>query len=83
MALGAAILGCMAAGEATTGYTSMTQIIRAMARQRTDLVYSPNPANVAAYNHIYALYRRMTDGQAELARVMRELRQFSPPELSA
>jgi L-ribulokinase len=82
VALGAAILGCMAAGQATTGYTSMTQIIRAMARQRTDLIYSPHSASVTPYNQLYALYRRITDRQSAVAGVMRELRQFSPPELS-
>ncbi len=82
VALGAAILGCMAAGESTTGYSSMTQIIRAMARQRTEPVYHPNPANVAPYNHLYELYRSITDKESVVAKTMHELRQFSPQELN-
>jgi L-ribulokinase len=42
VALGAAILGCLAAGEAVTGYAHASQAIHAMARQREDLVYRPD-----------------------------------------
>src|SRR5688572_31043349 len=42
VALGAAILGCIAAGTEVTGYHSISQAIHAMARWREDLVYRPD-----------------------------------------
>lgn len=74
VALGAAILGALAAGPEVTGHATMTAAIQAMARQRTDLRYEPNPTNHAAYDRLYALYRRLTAGDGTLAQTMRELR---------
>ena len=47
VALGAAILGCLAAGPEATGYPGISQAIHAMARVREDLVYRPDLAGAA------------------------------------
>jgi L-ribulokinase len=73
VALGAAILGALAAGLEITGHATMTAAIQSMARQRTDLQYRPDPAAHAAYDRLYALYRRLTAGDGVLAQTMREL----------
>jgi L-ribulokinase len=74
VALGAAILGCLAAGESVTGYAGISQAIHAMARVREDLVYRPDLDARAAYERLYAMYRELTDGSGPVAQVMRELR---------
>lgn len=74
VALGAAILGALAAGPEVTGHATMASAIQAMARQRTDLRYEPNLANHAAYDRLYGLYRRLGASDGTLAQVMRELR---------
>ena len=74
VALGAAILGALAAGESATGHATLGQAIKAMARQRTDLVYKPRPAARRAYDRIYALYRRLAANDGAVATTMRELR---------
>jgi L-ribulokinase len=74
VALGAAILGCLAAGEAATGYAQVSQAIQAMARQREDLVYRPELSARAKYDKLYELYRTIGAGDGKLAGVMRELR---------
>ncbi len=72
VALGAAIIGCVAAGR-EGGHDSMQAAIAAMARQRADLVYHPSPAAAAAYEKLYPLYRRLADGQGIVADIMRQL----------
>ena len=74
VALGAAILGCLAAGVEETGYATAGEAVAAMARQRSDLVYRPDPDAHAAYERIYSLYRSVADGNGALATAMRELR---------
>jgi L-ribulokinase len=74
VALGAAILGCLAAGEEVTGYAQVSQAIHAMAHQREDLVYRPDLAARKEYDRLYALYRKVTDPMGPLAAVMRELK---------
>jgi L-ribulokinase len=74
VALGAAILGALAAGESATGHASISQAIHAMARQREDVTYRPDLRARREYDKIYALYRRMSDGNGAVASVMRELR---------
>ena len=74
VALGAAILGCLAAGAGSTGHVSVTQAISAMARQRSDLLYRPNAAAHTSYNRLYSLYRKLGAGDGVTADVMRELR---------
>ena len=72
-ALGAAILGCLAAGPDVTGYSQMSQAIHAMARQREDVVYRPDLAARREYESIYHLYRSLTDPNGATASVMRQL----------
>ena len=74
VALGAAILGCLAAGEAATGHAGIGQAISAMAPQREDLVFAPDASAHRAYDHLYALYRRLANKDGALAATMRELR---------
>lgn len=74
VALGAAILGCLAAGEEVTGYAQTSQAIHAMAQQREDLVYRPDLAARKEYDRLYALYRALADPSGPLTTVMRALR---------
>jgi L-ribulokinase len=74
VALGAAILGCLAAGEEVTGYAGISQAIHAMAQVREDLVYRPDLDARRAYEGLYRLYRKLTDGAGVVAEVMRELK---------
>ena len=76
VALGAAILGCLAAGK-TSGYASISQAIHAMARQREDLKYRPDLVARKQYEKLYRLYRSLADGNGTLAAVMRQLRELS------
>jgi len=75
VALGAAILGCIAAGKETTGYSSIAQAVGAMARQRTDVVYKPDAAAGKKYERVYRIYRSLTDGGGAVAGAMRQLRE--------
>jgi L-ribulokinase len=76
VALGAAILGCLAAGESATGYASISQAIHAMARQREDLIYRPDLAARKQYAKLYELYREVTNPAGYMTSVMRKLREF-------
>jgi L-ribulokinase len=77
VALGAAILGCLAAGSEVTGYAQISQAIHAMARQRDDLAYRPDLHARKAYEKIYSLYRSLCDCEGPTARVMRRLRELN------
>jgi L-ribulokinase len=74
VALGAAILGCIAAGTEVTGYASISQAIHAMSRWREDLVYRPDLQNRKKYERLYPLYRSLADANGTVANVMRQLR---------
>ena len=74
VALGAAILGCLAAGGEASGHASVSQAVHAMARQREDLTYRPDLRARRAYDRLYPLYRRLADGTGPVAAVMRDLR---------
>ncbi len=74
VALGAAILGCLAAGEEITGYAQVSQAIHAMAHQREDLVYRPDLHARKEYDRLYALYRKLADPSGPVTSVMRQLR---------
>lgn len=76
VALGAAILGCLAAGHEASGHASVSQAIHAMAKQREDLTYRPDLKARRAYDQIYPLYRRLADCDGALAHVMRALREL-------
>lgn len=77
VALGAAILGCLAAGQQATGYASISQAIHAMARWREDLVYRPDLKARKSYAKLYEIYRTLTTNDGQAADVMRLLRYAS------
>ncbi len=77
VALGAAILGCIAAGAESSGYAEISQAIHAMARQREDLVYRPELENRKSYEKLYQLYRGLTQRDGPLAETMRQLKSFA------
>ena len=70
----AAILGCLAAGPEESGHADAASAIRAMARQREDLVYLPQPQAAAKYEKLYAMYRSLASDTGALLPVMRSLR---------
>ncbi len=76
VALGAAILGCLAAGEAVTGYAGISQAIHAMARVRKDLIYRPDLRARREYEKVFSLYRNLTKSNEIVAETMRELRKL-------
>src|SRR5688572_15663082 len=77
VSLGAAILGCLAAGESVTGYAQASQAIHAMARQREDMLYRPDLHARKAYDELYKLYRTLSDPAGPLATSMRRLREVT------
>ena len=76
VALGAAILGCIAAGEKVTGYAGISQAIHAMAGVREDLVYRPDLQDRKTYRKLYDIYRHLTAENSQLATAMRQLREI-------
>lgn len=66
-ALGAAILGALAAGPAASGFRSTSAAIRAMARPKSGAgnpgprVIRPNRKTRAAHDRVYADYRRLAE----------------------
>ncbi len=59
-ALGAAILGALAAGERLTGFSSIGQVIRAMASGRkTTRMVRPKLSNGKIYDQVYMRYRAL------------------------
>ena len=76
VALGAAILGCLAAGPDVAGHADAGAAIRAMARQREDLMYRPQPAAAARYETLYAMYRSLAREESGIMPVMRSLREL-------
>ena len=76
VALGAAILGCLVAGE-SSGHASMQAAVRAMARQHEEPTYRPDTRRQKQYDKLYALYRAIGECDGVLARTMRELRQMA------
>jgi L-ribulokinase len=73
VALGAAILGCLAAGPSV--HPSIESAIKAMVRQRKDLIYRPDAARRKQYADLYPLYRELARVNGPVARTMRQLRQ--------
>jgi L-ribulokinase len=77
VALGAAILGCLAAGTDASGHASVSQAIHAMARQRDDVMYRPDLRARREYNRLYPLYRKLAERGGVVASVMRGLREVA------
>ncbi len=77
VALGAAILGCIAAGEKATGYASISQAIHAMAPEREEPVYRPDLRARRQYDKLYEIYRSVTRPDTQVANAMRALRELS------
>jgi L-ribulokinase len=77
-ALGSAIAGAVVAGKANGGYDKFETAITAMTGVQ-DRIFQPNPANVAIYEKLFGLYRRMHDAfglpnhQSNLSDVMKSL----------
>jgi L-ribulokinase len=74
VALGAAILGRLAAETHELDPQTVSQVIHQMARQRDDLTYRPRAESRAAYEKLYGLYRSVGACDGPLATAMRELR---------
>jgi L-ribulokinase len=79
VALGAAILGCLAAGSEASGHASMSQAIHAMARQREDLMYRPDLKARKEYEKLYPLYRSLAQCDGQVASAMRQMRELANP----
>ena len=77
VALGAAILGCIAAGEKVTGYAGISQAIHAMARVREDLVYRPDLQDRKKYSALYEIYQSLAVENGIVTGAMRRLREFT------
>jgi L-ribulokinase len=77
VALGAAILGCIAAGRDATGYAAISQAIGAMAKVREDLVYRPDLIAKKQYERLYHVYLEAAAGEGQIASAMRKLREIS------
>jgi L-ribulokinase len=66
-ALGAAILGALAAGQSATGFASAADAIRAMAAPRPGVpgreerIVKPETSNAATYSTLYERYRRLAE----------------------
>ncbi|MCR4439585.1 MAG: ribulokinase [bacterium] len=76
-ALGAAIIGAIAAGRAAGGFDDFAEATRRMAKQK-ETVYRPVPAHHAIYAQLYAEYVRLHDyfgrGVNDTMKVLRRLR---------
>ncbi len=76
-ALGAAMLGAVAAGRSGGGYDNLAEAAAHMAPPPAK-VYQPKPDNVEPYNTLYAKYRRLYDyfgrGENDVMKVLRQLR---------
>lgn len=80
--LGSAMHGAVAAGKAAGGYDSIVEAAAKMARLRPD-GYTPNAANHAAYNKLYAEYVTLHDYFGRGANdVMKRLKQMKAEALA-
>ena len=77
-ALGAAILGAVAAGENAGGYESVDVAVSHMA-PAPERIYHPIPKNSLIYDQIYAEYQRLYDyfgrGENNVMKTLRHLRE--------
>jgi L-ribulokinase len=74
VALGAAILGTLAAGPQASGHQTFTDAIHAMAPLRPEPTYRPDPERHHRYLVLYDIYRKLTARDGTLAQAMREIR---------
>ena len=74
-ALGAALLGAVAAGRAAGGHDMVAEAVRAMAPPPAR-VYRPVPAHRAPYDELYACYRALYDLFGRQHDVMKRLRRL-------
>ena len=76
-ALGAAILGALAAGSEAGGYDDATEAARHMASVRPDS-YKPDPADAEVYDRLYAEYLKLHDyfgrGENDVARLLKRIK---------
>jgi L-ribulokinase len=76
-ALGSAMFGAVAAGEAAGGYDSIFEAAQHMARLK-DEIYKPVAENTAIYDQIYAEYARLHDyfgrGENDVMKRLKELK---------
>jgi L-ribulokinase len=77
-ALGAAILGALAAGKAAGGYDDAGEAARRMAKLKPG-VYRPNPTAAPIYDRLYREYERLHDyfgrGANDVMRLLKQLKQ--------
>ncbi|EEF60120.1 ribulokinase [Pedosphaera parvula] len=70
-ALGAAILGALAAGKAVTGFSDVEEAIRTMAAppriRRATSTIKPRPGQVKSYSNIYPRYRQLANMLQQLS----------------
>ena len=71
-ALGAAILGAIAAGKENRGYESVEAAIQKMSSDEM-IIYYPNKENRAVYDSLFSYYQRLSRFFAEETVVMNEL----------
>jgi L-ribulokinase len=74
VALGAAILGALAAGQTATGHASISQAIHAMAPEREEPIYRPDLRARKQYDKLYEIYRALCRGDGAVTGAMRALR---------
>jgi len=86
-ALGAAIAAAVLNGKAGGGYDTFPEAQAKMTKIK-DVAYTPNPENHAAYNKVYALYRKVHDAfgvpksNVDLSRVMKDLIELKEQQIS-
>jgi L-ribulokinase len=78
-ALGAAILGAVAAGKNTGGYDTVQDAVTHMS-PRPERVFHPIPENSLIYDQLYAEYQRLYDyfgrGENNVMKTLRQLRKM-------
>ncbi|HEX2702238.1 MAG TPA: FGGY-family carbohydrate kinase, partial [Solirubrobacteraceae bacterium] len=81
-ARGAALFGAVAAGPEAGGFSDIMAAIDALA-PGTGATYEPEPAAVAVYDELYALYRQLHDtlgrDQVELLHTLKRIREREAP----
>lgn len=81
-ALGAAMLGAVAAGKKSGGYDSIREAVTAMAPPPAH-TYRPLPDHVKVYNIIYQQYLRLYEYFGKENRVMKVMRRLRKGEIEA